>query len=44
MIHIFNFTDAKELMKAVMNSDAGTKIIVDTINGNRHELALPATQ
>ncbi len=39
-VHIFNFTDVNALRKAVLQSDAGKKILVDTINGSRVELGL----
>src|SRR5205823_5476228 len=37
-IHIFNFTDPDKLRRAVMESDAAKKIIIDTVRGRRIDL------
>jgi hypothetical protein len=42
IIQIFTFTDEKRLRKAIMDSNAGRKIIIDTINGRRVDLGLPS--
>ncbi len=39
-IHIFNYTDRDELRKAILASDAGRKIIVDTVRDRRAHLGI----
>lgn len=39
-IHVFNFTDLDAARKAVLQSTAGQKIIIDTIRGNRLNLGI----
>lgn len=39
-VHVFNFTDASALRKAVLQSDAAKKIIMDTVRGRRLDLGI----